>query len=269
MICPVCSVDISDLDLHARSSHVNQCIDMPPESSSTCICKENPPAVDLPEDGEKPSFNIVNKFTCPLCGNLFFTLTAHLVKCGPKHGVSPKDLVALIEAAKIAARHSSIPKKSATVKARKPRKKKSEEESRPSKRKNKKDFKLKDSSNDPDKEDDEDVQIIKSPLKNDSKSSNGTASKYPFDATQDQLTTKSMSIKNGRILAIKDLFTCDEINVRINKLFSGTIPRNHSSSQSSFSSQESTKSSNKTFEAASFLTEHSFIAQGFCKYTGH
>lgn len=196
----------------------------------------------------------------------------HLLKCGPKHDVPPPDLAALIEAAKIAAKHSSIPKKAAaakTSKPRKPRQKKATDETKPTRRRKKKDS---EPEPDPATTATDDIQTngeSSGSLVNGSKSSNGIPSKYMSTGVKDQNKVTPMAVKNGRIVAMKTLFTCDEVEVRINKMFSGTIPCNHLSTQDSFSSQESSNSTQslcQAFGAASFLTEESFTAKGFAKY---
>lgn len=267
MICPVCSVDISDFDLQARSSHVNSCIDMPPKSAVTSSSNDQistePPVIDL-ENDEKPTISLVNKFTCPLCGNLFFSLTQHLIKCGPKHNVSPSDLAALVDAAKIAARYSSIPSKPGTTTTkvtRKPRAKKTDEGEKktPVKRKSRKGG----SKSEQQKKQLNSDDPIEVPSTDDVVSSKYLSKKEEPNIKN---TAKPFTLKNGRIVALKTLFTCDEIENRIKDLFSGTIPSNQIPNQASNSSQDSNNSLRQAFEAASFLTKESFTAKGFSKY---
>lgn len=81
MLCPVCNLDLSPLDLVSRTEHVNLCIENGPsileidDSGQTVIKRNIPPAKQ--------------RKICPICDKTFQTINQHFKVCALKHDVPP------------------------------------------------------------------------------------------------------------------------------------------------------------------------------------
>ncbi|KAJ2747041.1 5'-flap endonuclease [Coemansia sp. BCRC 34301] len=90
ILCAVCNQDITALELSARATHTERCLDRASQrslSSSSSGIKACLPTLDLLED-------------CPVCGSIWPAHVAsradHTKRCARRHGISDKDLVDLV-----------------------------------------------------------------------------------------------------------------------------------------------------------------------------
>ena len=246
------------------------------------VQNELPPLIDLVDDDEEPAkVQPVNegnkKLTCPLCTKEFVLLVRHLLKCGPKHEVSPSDLASIIEGVEAAARESKLAKKAQSKTAKKPSK------PRPPRQPKKP------------KEPGQAAARKKSVPKKTPKTQISASSSQPSEGSQVRLEVKSkyifldqdnsqaksdpparrpfkpVTLKNGRLVAFKELLTYEELITRVSKLFSTSIPSNQlppdeEGCEKVSCSPKIKTSSAHAFEASKFLTTETFTARGFCKY---
>lgn len=246
-----------------------------PAISMDDVQNELPPLIDLvDDDDEPPKVQPVdkgnNKVTCPFCAKEFVLLARHLLKCGPKHEVSPSDLAAIIEQIEMAARDKKLAKKAESKAAKKPSKPRQPRKPKePGQATSRKKTVAKKTTK-------QQISLSSSQSTSDGSqlSQQTVKSKYIFldqDNPQPRRPFKPVILKNGRLVAFKDLLTYEELITRINKMFLSTIPSNklppdEEDSENNSCSQKVKTSSSRAFEASKFLTTETFTARGFCKY---